>query len=181
MSVETGEGRLGEEGVGIWGLLGLREVGPEAPSVPVLFVGSYGSYPTLLLPPLPPLLLGKDTVIVAKLNGKELPAKPDIKWFKGKWLELGSKSGARFSFKESHDAASNVRTPWGGEGLRSRAGGCVGQDGRMSRSEQAAFGHGVCMPPRALRVRDVGPQRSRLPRHGRRHGSWPFLGELGEW
>uniref|UniRef100_A0A4W2HL54 Myosin-binding protein C, fast-type n=1 Tax=Bos indicus x Bos taurus TaxID=30522 RepID=A0A4W2HL54_BOBOX len=52
----------------------------------------------------------RDTVIVAKLNGKELPAKPAVKWFKGKWLELGSKSGARFSFKESHDAASNVYT-----------------------------------------------------------------------
>ncbi|XP_062031891.1 myosin-binding protein C, fast-type [Lepus europaeus] len=51
---------------------------------------------------------GKDVVITAKLNGKELPAKPTIKWFKGKWLELGSKSGARFSFKETHDAASNV-------------------------------------------------------------------------
>uniref|UniRef100_A0A2K5H710 Myosin binding protein C, fast type n=1 Tax=Colobus angolensis palliatus TaxID=336983 RepID=A0A2K5H710_COLAP len=57
---------------------------------------------------------GKDTVIVAKVNGKELPDKPTIKWFKGKWLELGSKSGARFSFKESHDSASNVRTPWAG-------------------------------------------------------------------
>ncbi|XP_011801894.1 PREDICTED: myosin-binding protein C, fast-type [Colobus angolensis palliatus] len=53
---------------------------------------------------------GKDTVIVAKVNGKELPDKPTIKWFKGKWLELGSKSGARFSFKESHDSASNVYT-----------------------------------------------------------------------
>ncbi|XP_049478253.1 myosin-binding protein C, fast-type [Panthera uncia] len=53
---------------------------------------------------------GKDTVIVAKVNGKELPGKPAIKWFKGKWLELGSKSGARFSFKESHDSASNVYT-----------------------------------------------------------------------
>ncbi|XP_011936667.1 PREDICTED: myosin-binding protein C, fast-type [Cercocebus atys] len=53
---------------------------------------------------------GKDTVIVAKVNGKELPGKPTIKWFKGKWLELGSKSGARFSFKESHDSASNVYT-----------------------------------------------------------------------
>ncbi|XP_015352445.1 myosin-binding protein C, fast-type [Marmota marmota marmota] len=51
---------------------------------------------------------GKDAVITAKVNGKELPAKPAIKWFKGKWLELGSKSGARFSFKESHDSASNV-------------------------------------------------------------------------
>ncbi|XP_054394909.1 myosin-binding protein C, fast-type isoform X4 [Pongo abelii] len=53
---------------------------------------------------------GKDAVVVAKVNGKELPDKPTIKWFKGKWLELGSKSGARFSFKESHDSTSNVYT-----------------------------------------------------------------------
>ncbi|GAB1292018.1 Myosin-binding protein C, fast-type [Apodemus speciosus] len=53
---------------------------------------------------------GKDAVILAKVNGKELPGKPTIKWFKGKWQELGSKSGARFAFKESHDSASNVYT-----------------------------------------------------------------------
>ncbi|XP_068383936.1 myosin-binding protein C, fast-type [Eschrichtius robustus] len=68
---------------------------------------------------------GKDAVILAKLNGKELPDKPTIKWFKGKWLELVSKSGARFSFKESHDPASNVRTLWGLEGLWARPGGRV--------------------------------------------------------
>lgn len=54
-------------------------------------------------------------MILAKVNGKELPGKPSIKWFKGKWQELGSKSGARFTFKESHDAASNVRPPTGPE------------------------------------------------------------------
>lgn len=48
-------------------------------------------------------------MILAKVNGKELPGKPTIKWFKGKWQELGSKSGARFIFKESHDSTSNVR------------------------------------------------------------------------
>lgn len=48
-------------------------------------------------------------LIVAKVNGKELPGKPTIKWFKGKWMELGIKSGARFSFKETHDAANKVR------------------------------------------------------------------------
>ncbi|XP_032120418.1 myosin-binding protein C, fast-type-like [Sapajus apella] len=53
---------------------------------------------------------GQDVVVVAKVNGKELPGKPTIKWFKGKWLELGIKSGTRFSFKESHDSASNVYT-----------------------------------------------------------------------
>lgn len=51
---------------------------------------------------------GKDVVVVAKVNGKELPGKPTIKWFKGKWLELDIKSGARFSFKETHDSANNV-------------------------------------------------------------------------
>uniref|UniRef100_A0A8V5GTE0 Uncharacterized protein n=1 Tax=Melopsittacus undulatus TaxID=13146 RepID=A0A8V5GTE0_MELUD len=35
-------------------------------------------------------------------------SKPSIKWFKGKWLELGSKSGARFQFKESLDKESKV-------------------------------------------------------------------------
>lgn len=58
---------------------------------------------------------GKDAVIQAKVNGKELPGKPTIKWFKGKWQELGSKSGARFIFKESHDSASNVRPMTGPE------------------------------------------------------------------
>ncbi|XP_058385928.1 myosin-binding protein C, fast-type isoform X1 [Diceros bicornis minor] len=53
---------------------------------------------------------GKDALIVAKVNGKDLQGKPTFTWIKGKWLELGSKSGARFSCKESHDAASNVYT-----------------------------------------------------------------------
>ena len=51
-------------------------------------------------------------MIVAKVNGKELPGKPTMKWFKGKWMELSIKSGARFSFKETHDSANNVRTLW---------------------------------------------------------------------
>lgn len=50
-------------------------------------------------------------MILAKVNGKELPGKPTVKWFKGKWQELSSKSGARFAFKESHDSDSNVRPP----------------------------------------------------------------------
>ncbi|EPQ16020.1 Myosin-binding protein C, fast-type [Myotis brandtii] len=52
---------------------------------------------------------GKDVVIVERVNGKELPGKPTIKWFKGKWLELDIKSGARFTFKATHDSANNVR------------------------------------------------------------------------
>uniref|UniRef100_A0A6I8PER6 Myosin-binding protein C, fast-type n=1 Tax=Ornithorhynchus anatinus TaxID=9258 RepID=A0A6I8PER6_ORNAN len=50
---------------------------------------------------------GKDVKITAKVDGKQLPDKPTIKWFKGKWLELSSKSGARFSFSQTLDE-SNV-------------------------------------------------------------------------
>lgn len=52
--------------------------------------------------------IGKDIVIVVKVNGKEFLGKLIIKWFKGKWLELGSKSGVCFFFKEFYDFVSNV-------------------------------------------------------------------------
>uniref|UniRef100_F1RH19 Myosin-binding protein C, fast-type n=1 Tax=Sus scrofa TaxID=9823 RepID=F1RH19_PIG len=108
---------------------------------------------------------GKDALIVAKVNGKELPGKPEIKWFKGKWLELGSKSGARFSFKESHDSASNVRNLWGGrEGTQARAGGCAGLLGRgraARRGKCVGWGRGPMCDQRALVVTDKSPQGSR--------------------
>ncbi|XP_068097309.1 myosin-binding protein C, fast-type-like isoform X2 [Hyperolius riggenbachi] len=44
---------------------------------------------------------GKDIVLSASVDASQLEAKPAIKWFKGKWLELGSKSGTRFQFNES--------------------------------------------------------------------------------
>uniref|UniRef100_A0A8C4LQV1 Myosin-binding protein C, fast-type n=1 Tax=Equus asinus asinus TaxID=83772 RepID=A0A8C4LQV1_EQUAS len=100
----------------------LQNLPPDPPGSPHL------SAPSLLFPlyPFSPQLQRKDTVIVAKVNGKELQGKPTFKWIKGKWLELGSKSGARFTFKESHDPASNVRTLWGRGGMGARAGGCTG-------------------------------------------------------
>lgn len=123
-------------------------------------------------------------MILAKLNGKELPDKPAIKWFKGKWLELDSKSGARFSFKESHDSASNVRTLWGLEGLWARAGdrvellgrGCAGQEGRMFGPGQGAPGHGVCVPRELSGSGTQAPRGQDCPGMGR--DSWPFLGAL---
>ena len=125
-------------------------------------------------------------MILAKLNGKELPDKPTIKWFKGKWLELVSKSGARFSFKESHDPASNVRTLWGLEGLWARAGGrvellgrgCAGQEGRMFGPGQGALGHGVCVPRELSGSGTQAPRGQDCPGMGR--DSWPFLGALRE-
>lgn len=42
------------------------------------------------------------------VDGGQLPCKPTVKWFKGKWLELGIKSGLRFQFKESFNKEKNV-------------------------------------------------------------------------
>ncbi|XP_062456920.1 LOW QUALITY PROTEIN: myosin-binding protein C, fast-type [Rhea pennata] len=53
---------------------------------------------------------GKDVTVVARVDGTRLATKPVVKWFKGKWLELGSKSGARFQFKEAFDKESKVYT-----------------------------------------------------------------------
>lgn len=112
MSVESGEGAWGA-GAGAWspGSEG-GGAGGSQPRGPL--------YSAPVAPPRPP---GNDVVIVAQVNGKELPGKPSITWFKGKWLELGIKSGARFSFKETHDPASNVSPHGlpggGGRGRRS--------------------------------------------------------------
>ncbi|KAK2510929.1 hypothetical protein Q9233_017319, partial [Columba guinea] len=50
----------------------------------------------------------KDVTVVARVAGAQLPTKPAVKWFKGKWLELGIKSGARFQFREALDKDSKV-------------------------------------------------------------------------
>ncbi|XP_074872196.1 myosin-binding protein C, fast-type [Carettochelys insculpta] len=53
---------------------------------------------------------GKEVAVAVQVDGAQLSAKPAIKWFKGKWLELGSKSGQRFQFKESFDKEKKVYT-----------------------------------------------------------------------
>ncbi|XP_015270165.1 PREDICTED: myosin-binding protein C, fast-type isoform X2 [Gekko japonicus] len=51
---------------------------------------------------------GKDVTISFQVDGAQLPSKPTVKWFKGKWLELGIKSGQRFQFKDSFDKEKNI-------------------------------------------------------------------------
>ncbi|XP_068779521.1 myosin-binding protein C, fast-type isoform X1 [Struthio camelus] len=53
---------------------------------------------------------GKDVTAVARVDGAQLAAKPAVRWFKGKWLELGIKSGTRFQFREAFDKDSKVYT-----------------------------------------------------------------------
>ncbi|XP_075771088.1 myosin-binding protein C, fast-type isoform X2 [Pelodiscus sinensis] len=53
---------------------------------------------------------GKEVAVEVQVDGGQLVGKPSVKWFKGKWLELGIKSGQRFQFKESYDKEKKVHT-----------------------------------------------------------------------
>ncbi|KAL0195965.1 hypothetical protein M9458_009537, partial [Cirrhinus mrigala] len=47
---------------------------------------------------------------VAKVEAKDLLRKPTIKWFKGKWMDLASKTGKHLQLKESFDRFTKVHT-----------------------------------------------------------------------
>uniref|UniRef100_A0A671UPA2 Myosin binding protein C3 n=1 Tax=Sparus aurata TaxID=8175 RepID=A0A671UPA2_SPAAU len=53
---------------------------------------------------------GGNITFVAKVNAESLLKKPTIKWFKGKWMDLASKSGKHLQLKETYDRNSKVYT-----------------------------------------------------------------------
>ncbi|XP_068434498.1 myosin binding protein Ca [Clinocottus analis] len=53
---------------------------------------------------------GKDIVFVAKVDSSNLTRKPNMKWLKGKWLDLGSKAGKHLQFKEVYDRNTKIYT-----------------------------------------------------------------------
>ncbi|KAK2853952.1 hypothetical protein Q5P01_006613 [Channa striata] len=54
--------------------------------------------------------VGENITFVAKVNAESLLKKPTIKWFKGKWMDLASKSGKHLQLKESYDRNTKVYT-----------------------------------------------------------------------
>ncbi|XP_061831287.2 myosin-binding protein C, cardiac-type-like [Nerophis lumbriciformis] len=54
--------------------------------------------------------VGGNIIFVAKVNAESLLKKPTIKWFKGKWMDLASKSGKHLLLKESYDRNTKVHT-----------------------------------------------------------------------
>ncbi|XP_035855411.1 myosin-binding protein C, cardiac-type isoform X11 [Sander lucioperca] len=54
--------------------------------------------------------VGENITFVAKVNAESLLKKPTIKWFKGKWMDLASKSGKHLQLKETYDRSSKVYT-----------------------------------------------------------------------
>lgn len=55
-------------------------------------------------------MAGSDVTIIAKVDSSTLTRKPTMKWLKGKWLDLGSKAGKHFQFKETYDRNTKVCT-----------------------------------------------------------------------
>lgn len=53
-------------------------------------------------------LAGKDITFVAKVDSSNLIRKPNMKWLKGKWLDLASKAGKHVQFKESYERNTKV-------------------------------------------------------------------------
>uniref|UniRef100_A0A8C7VN76 Myosin binding protein Ca n=1 Tax=Oncorhynchus mykiss TaxID=8022 RepID=A0A8C7VN76_ONCMY len=49
-----------------------------------------------------------NVTFVAKVDSSDLLRKPNMKWLKGKWLDLGSKAGKHVQFKEAYDRNSKV-------------------------------------------------------------------------
>uniref|UniRef100_A0A4W5R3U9 Myosin binding protein Ca n=1 Tax=Hucho hucho TaxID=62062 RepID=A0A4W5R3U9_9TELE len=52
----------------------------------------------------------KNVTFMAKVDSSDLLRKPNMKWLKGKWLDLGSKAGKHVQFKETYDRNSKVYT-----------------------------------------------------------------------
>uniref|UniRef100_A0A672N339 Myosin-binding protein C, fast-type n=1 Tax=Sinocyclocheilus grahami TaxID=75366 RepID=A0A672N339_SINGR len=54
--------------------------------------------------------VGENITLVARVCGESLLKKPTVKWFKGKWMDLASKSGKHLQLKEHYDRNSKVYT-----------------------------------------------------------------------
>uniref|UniRef100_A0A8C2GQK9 Myosin binding protein C, slow type n=1 Tax=Cyprinus carpio TaxID=7962 RepID=A0A8C2GQK9_CYPCA len=54
--------------------------------------------------------VGGDITFTAKVEAKDLLRKPTIKWFKGKWMDLASKTGKHLQLKESFDRFTKIHT-----------------------------------------------------------------------
>ncbi|RVE56624.1 hypothetical protein OJAV_G00223390 [Oryzias javanicus] len=54
--------------------------------------------------------VGGDITFVAKVEAKDLLRKPTVKWFKGKWMDLASKTGKHLQLKESFERQTKIHT-----------------------------------------------------------------------
>uniref|UniRef100_A0A671MNY4 Myosin-binding protein C, cardiac-type-like n=1 Tax=Sinocyclocheilus anshuiensis TaxID=1608454 RepID=A0A671MNY4_9TELE len=53
--------------------------------------------------------VGENITFVARVCGESLLKKPTVKWFKGKWMDLASKSGKHLQLKEHYDRTFSIQ------------------------------------------------------------------------
>ncbi|KAM4614710.1 myosin-binding protein C, slow-type [Polymixia lowei] len=56
------------------------------------------------------IAVGADIIFIAKVEAKDLLRKPTVKWFKGKWMDLASKTGKHLQLKETFDRFTKIHT-----------------------------------------------------------------------
>ncbi|XP_059582430.1 myosin-binding protein C, slow-type isoform X1 [Alligator mississippiensis] len=54
--------------------------------------------------------VGGNITFVAKVEAKDLLRKPNVKWFKGKWMDLASKAGKHLQLKETFERQTKIYT-----------------------------------------------------------------------
>ncbi|XP_029902033.1 myosin-binding protein C, slow-type isoform X3 [Myripristis murdjan] len=54
--------------------------------------------------------VGGDITFIAKVEAKDLLRKPTVKWFKGKWMDLASKTGKHLQLKETFERTTKIHT-----------------------------------------------------------------------
>ncbi|GCC21365.1 hypothetical protein chiPu_0019834 [Chiloscyllium punctatum] len=54
--------------------------------------------------------LGSDIIFTSRVQGTNILRKPTVRWFKGKWMDVSSKTGAHLQLKETYDRNSKVYT-----------------------------------------------------------------------
>uniref|UniRef100_A0A8C3MNN1 Myosin binding protein C1 n=1 Tax=Geospiza parvula TaxID=87175 RepID=A0A8C3MNN1_GEOPR len=54
--------------------------------------------------------VGGNITFIAKVEAKDLLRKPNVKWFKGKWMDLASKAGKHLQLKESFERHTKIHT-----------------------------------------------------------------------
>ncbi|XP_043562237.1 myosin-binding protein C, cardiac-type-like [Chiloscyllium plagiosum] len=54
--------------------------------------------------------VGSDIIFTSRVQGTNILRKPTVRWFKGKWMDVSSKTGAHLQLKETYDRNSKVYT-----------------------------------------------------------------------
>ncbi|XP_078392694.1 myosin-binding protein C, cardiac-type-like, partial [Cetorhinus maximus] len=55
-------------------------------------------------------MVGSDITFTSRIQGTNILRKPSVRWFKGKWMDLASKTGAHLQLRETYDRNTKVYT-----------------------------------------------------------------------